>query len=283
MAARVLVLGSTGRIGRFLRRAWEVPPEGLQPVWHRRTAGVSGETQPELVWDMLGGAEPETAADVVLTLAGVTDRSGRLEDNVALGLAGCRAAEATGARHVFLLSSGAVYGSTRSDDLAEEDEPRPDNAYGAAKLSMERAALDWSGPQRPKLTILRLGNVAGADALLGQARAPGADIVLDPVPGARGPVRSYIGPVTLAAVLASLSRLAAEGEALPGILNLGVPPAVDMADLLEASGLAWRWGPPREGVVPRVGMALDRLAAICDLPEDGGSATRLVSEWRRLQ
>ncbi|MFQ6773797.1 NAD-dependent epimerase/dehydratase family protein [Cereibacter sphaeroides] len=276
MAARLLVLGSTGRIGRFLRRAWAEPPEGLVPVWHGRDGSA------DLQWDMLAAPYPGGAARVVLGLAGVTDRTGRLGDNVALGLAGCRAAGAAGAAHVFLLSSGAIYGSARSEDLREEDEPAPDTAYGAAKLRMEQAALDWSRTARTGLTILRLGNVAGADALLGPKRPPGQAIVLDPVPGARGPVRTYIGPQSLAAVLARLARLADAGVALPSILNLGAPPPVDMADLLEAAGLDWRWGPPRPGVIPRVGLALDRLAALCPLPPDAGAPDRLVDEWRAL-
>ncbi|AXQ94974.1 SDR family oxidoreductase [Cereibacter azotoformans] len=276
MTARLLVLGSTGRIGCLLRRAWQEPPEGLSPVWHGRGASS------DLAWDMLSEAWPGGRADIVLTLAGVTSRAGRLEDNGALGMAGCRAAEAAGARHVFLLSSGAVYGSARSEDLSEEDEPRPDTPYGEAKLTMERAALEWRGPGRPGLTILRLGNVAGADALLGPRRAPGEIIVLDPVPGAGGPVRTYIGPVSLADVLARLARLAIGGAPLPEVLNLGAAPPVDMADLLEAAGLAWRWDPPRDGVIPRVSLALGRLAALCPMPADAGAPARLVAEWRAL-
>ncbi|WP_096786971.1 NAD(P)-dependent oxidoreductase [Rhodobacter sp. CZR27] len=274
MATRLLVLGSTGRIGRFLRRAWETPPEDLVPLWHGRNVGVP--------WDMLVEPFPGGRADVVLNLAGVTDRTGRLSDNVPLGLAGCHAAEAAGARHVFLLSSGAVYGSARTCDLLETDGPAPDHPYGQAKLAMERAALGWAETARPGLTLLRLGNVAGADALLGTVRPPDQPVILDPVPGGGGPVRTYIGPLTLARVLERLVWLAAQGTELPRVLNLGAPPAVDMADLLDAAGLAWRWGPRREGVIPRVALGLERLQALCPLPADAARPATLVAEWRTL-
>lgn len=272
----LLVLGAGGRIGRMLRAVWPASlPGGLHPLWHSRGEG--------LAWDMLAEPFPGMApGGILLNLAGVTDASRPMAHNVDLAMAAFAAAEDSGARHLFLLSSGAVYGVERSEDLAETDPPNPANAYGRAKLEMEQAALDRVGPGKPGLTILRLGNVAGADALLGRAR-PDRPVVLDPVPGQQGgPVRSYIGPRSLAAVLARLAGLAAEGRPLPLILNLAAPPPVTMRALLEAAGQPWHWGPEVATVIPRVGLDTRLLHGLCPLPPEAGNPETMVAEWRSL-
>lgn len=272
----LLVLGASGRIGRMLQAIWpDDLPGGLRPLWHSRSSGFR--------WDMLAEPFPGMApGGIVLNLAGVTDASRPMAHNVDLAMAACAAAEEADARHLFLLSSGAVYGVERSDDLSEGDAPNPANAYGRAKLEMEQAALDRTGPGKPRLTILRLGNVAGADALLGRARAD-RPVILDPVPGRPGgPVRSYIGPRSLADVLARLAALAAGGTALPQILNLAAPPPVTMQALLEAAAQPWHWGPEVATVIPRVGLDTRLLHGLCPLPPEAGDPATMVAEWRSL-
>lgn len=190
----------------------------------------------------------------------------------------CRAAQAAGARHILLASTAAVY-RPGPDDLDETDVPAPANPYGAAKLAAEQAAVAaLTDPGSPGLTILRVGNVAGADALLG-GQGPA---LLDPVQEQTGgPLRSYIGPVMLAQVLAHLAARGASGAAIPPILNIAQPPVVAMADLLSAAGRPWRYGPVQPGVVPRVGLATHRLAALMPLPT--ATAAGIVADLASLK
>lgn len=274
MAVPLLVLGATGRIGCILLRAWSMPlPGGLYPHWQARD-GRAGF----LHWDIVTAPCPvPLAGGVVLCLAG--GRADDLSANTALALAALRAAHGQGARHVFLASSGAVYAP--GERLSEDAPTLPPSPYGAAKLAMEEAARDLVARQGGSgLTCLRIGNVAGADALLGRAR-PGAMVVLDPVPGqAHGPRRSYIGPRSLAHVLLSLAGLAATGASLPAVLNVAAPRAVAMADLLQAADIPWSWGPPNPDVIPAVTFDTTRLQALVPLPPQASDPAAMVAEWR---
>lgn len=275
----LLVLGGTGRIGRTLRGQAEMFSNvGVRPIWQSRKASPGF-----LQWDVLAEPCPSgAAAGVVLCLAGVVGGTADdLVQNEALAMAACKAAATQGARHVFLTSSAAVYG--RSDvPLTELTVPAPTNAYGRAKLAMEQAALGWHPADGPGLTILRIGNIAGLDALLGGLR-PNKDVRLDPVVGHDGgPVRSYIGPQTLGFILTRLVRLAAVGRALPKILNIAAAPSVKMGDLLTAAGIAWQFGPPNADVIAKVELDMSLLAGYVDLPPLAGHAEVIVKEWRGL-
>jgi nucleoside-diphosphate-sugar epimerase len=275
MALPFMVTGATGRIGRALRFGWPFDAgTRLQPVWQARRA-LPGFTE----WDPAAARCPEAiASGVILGLAG-----GRKAEaaNTDLALATLRAATEQGARHVFLMSSSAVYG-VGEGALAENATPAPLAAYGAQKLEMEQAAQDFAQSAGIGLTLLRLGNVAGFDALLGGAR-PGRTIILDPVPGQRGgPLRSYIGPLSLGRVLAALADLAAKGTALPPLLNIAAPEPVHMANLLDAAGLDWGYRPANPDVLARVVLDTTRLQALLsDLPISSNPAD-MVAEWRRL-
>ena len=129
------------------------------------------------------------------------------------------------------------------------------------------------------LTLLRIGNIAGADALLG-GNEPGRRVVLDPVAGQNGPERSYIGPTVLAAVFSRLAALVVEGTALPVLLNVAQPGRIAMGDLLDAAGRDWGFGPPNAAVLPRLTLATDRLAALVPLP--AASAADLVADLASL-
>lgn len=195
-------------------------------------------------------------------------------------MAACQAAAAQGARHVFLASSAAVYGPSDAA-LTEQTPPAPLGDYGRAKLAMERAALGWCGTHGLGLTILRIGNIAGLDALLGGVR-PGQQVQLDPVSGQRGPVRSYIGPRSLGSVLVQLAAMAAAGQPLPQILNIAAAPPVSMGDLLDAAGVDWRYGPPNPSVLAKVELAVDLLEGLAGLPALAGQAETMVAEWRGM-
>lgn len=281
----ICVLGATGRLGAILRRQWDRAPAGAVR-WQARPGAA---TEVDWVqWDML--AEPWPAdlrlpGGVILNLAGVTGgEASALEANVDLGLAGCEAAQRSGAAHVFLCSSSAVYGrgGATIKAFSEDDPAHPASAYGAAKLRLEAAALDWaSHPDRPGITLLRIGNVLGADALIGGARS-GRMISLDPVPGQpEGPMRSYIGPRGLARVLWRLAELAEAGTGLPQVLNIAAPAAVGMAELLEAGRIPWQWGPANPAVLARLVLDTARLEVICPGLAGPGTAITLMHELDR--
>lgn len=295
---RVLVLGASGRLGRMVAQGWR--DADLCPVWQMRR-GRDGAGR--MIWSPLQAPAPAALrgrVDVVLGLAGVVPGPDAvLADNLRLGLAALRAGQVLGARHVFLSSSVAVYG--RSDQPHPEDEPpAPFTAYGQAKLAMEQAALaEWRamGPDAPGLTCLRIGNVAGADALLGGsvanwlARPPGdrAPLVLDrfgTAPDGHGPRRAYIGPQGFAQALACLCARAMRGP-LPERLNLAAPGVVDMAALLVETGLVagrdWHWRAAGPQALPVMALDTAQLVALCPMAKEAGQAAQLVGQWQAMR
>lgn len=268
-ARTVIVTGAGGRIGSMLRQIWQAsPPPGLAPLWLGRSGAV------DLRWDMLSEEAPDWPRDaVVLHLAGVIGGSkAQLGCNAAMIAPLLRACQSNGAAAVLFASTAAVY-PPGPQPLRESDAPAPPNGYGAAKLAAEQALAAADLP----VTRLRIGNVAGADALL-SPRASG-QVTLDPVPGrAGGPLRSWIGPLSLAGALACLCR---QAVALPPVLHLVQSPALAMADLLQASGRDWRYGPENPQVVPSVVLDDSLLRVFCPLPP--ASPAALIAEIRQVQ
>lgn len=252
----LVVSGAAGRIGRLLARIWA----GSDVVWHARGDGALAAA--------LAGRR------ALLCLSGVTSGdAAALAGNTDAARGALAAARGAGLGRVLLMSSSAVYGRTPGR-LTEATPPAPANTYGAAKLAMEGAALD-----APEAVVLRLGNVAGADALLGRLTDddPTLDVFFDPSGTMHGPRRNYLGPVTLANLF---SGLAAHPGPLPRILNLGAPGLVDMADLLAAAGRDWtpRIAPPE--ALAEVALDTGLLQTLLPLPPDAAAPSRIVAEWR---
>ena len=279
---RVLVLGATGRLGTMLRWAWKSDETGFQPLWQGRIdATGAGWVRCDILGDPAGLAAACTRADVILDLVGVTPASGGdMGVNTDLALAVQRAA---GGRPHLVASSAAVYG--RAAGLCRErDAVVPAAPYGVAKRAMERAVLAKGGP----VTCLRIGNVAGADAILGQARRglsgpPAAAMVLDQFPDGSTPRRSYIGPATLARVLADLCRAAGKGRAVPHILNIAAPGTVEMGELLAAAGHPWTPRPAAGTAIAEVALDISALSRFTRPDPASGAAAALVAEWRAYQ
>jgi nucleoside-diphosphate-sugar epimerase len=281
MAVRILVLGATGRLGGMLRRHWSVPgiAPGLEPLWQARQGRVPQTADDWVVFDPrtdpLALAQACAAVDVVLDLSGPVPGPGRAVDSFAATVPLARAV-AHGARGRPLLwaSSSAVYGPRPF--CAEDDPPAPRNDYGRAKAAGESVLAG-----EPGVCILRIGNVAGADALLSAAR-PGIPVMLDRFADGTTPVRSYMGPQTLAQSLFQLARRAVQ-KSLPEVLNLAAPgPGVAMADLLDAAALRWRPCAAPDTALPRLVLDTARLAQVVDLPPETGQPDHIVAEWRRL-
>ena len=276
----VLLVGASGRVGRMVLHHWRAAGLETAVVPQYRQPGVAGG----LLWDPLSGpALPPTQArrhgrfSAMVVLAGVTPASGQpLEGNLALAVACLKAAREAGIGRVLLASSSAVYGP--GANLPEGAPCRPVNAYGRAKLAMEQACADWRAAGMD-LCFLRIGNVAGADALLGTIAhaAPDAPVDIDTFDSGRGPVRSYIGPRTLAQVL---QGLACRPAPLPAVLNIAAPVPVSMDALADAAGHPWRPRRPGAGAQPVVTLDCAALSALHPLARDASDPAEMVRQWR---
>ncbi|SEP09006.1 Nucleoside-diphosphate-sugar epimerase [Salinihabitans flavidus] len=274
-------MGATGRVGRLLSRAWAgAAGQGVAPLWQGRRPCPG---QDRLALDPLADPEGLVRAaggmGAILVLAGVTPATaahpGDYRANTELALAAIAAAERAGVPRVFLASSVAVYGAPGQGGMLREDGPaEPVSDYGRAKLEMEDAAQAAS--RTAGVIALRIGNVAGADQLLGPGRR---DVRLDIFPDGTAPRRSYIGPGTLARVLSDLLH---HPGPLPECLNLSAPGAVSMADLLRAAGMPVRARPAPAGLIPAVELDVSRLAGLVPLAPGDGSPEAIVRDWDTL-
>ena len=208
-------------------------------------------------------------------LAGVTPRSGRnVVQNTRIAETCLAAAKAVGIERVLVASSSAVYGDQLDRPFRETDCVRPANAYGAAKLAMENACARWSSAL--EVVCLRIGNVAGADALLRQAYLPTRpDILLDRFADGTTPLRSYIGPGTMAEVLMDL---ATHDGPLPSVLNLAAPLPVEMSALADAAGLLWRARDRCDTKGQSITLDCTRLWGLLGAPERASDPTEMVAQ-----
>ncbi|MCJ8334959.1 MAG: NAD(P)-dependent oxidoreductase [Epibacterium sp.] len=298
---QVLVLGATGRIGRLLRHCWGVGGNRWQSRQPQAGAGW-------ITFDPLLDAEALTQAAKgcrqILCLAGpvpsvcrpgsdagsveIQDR--QMGRHVDLALATVRAAAQVGAR-ALLASSAAVYGTGTPGTPLQEDQPlAPMSPYGVAKARMEREALGLAQGLGVPVTALRIGNIAGFDAILGGWK-PG--FRLDQFSDGSSPRRSYIGLTALADVLAALLA----SPDLPPILNVAQPTevgggksrgSIEMAALLRAAGHRFTPVPAPQSAIPEVALDLSRLSGV--LAQAGQStslpvanAAQMVTDWTVLE
>ena len=294
-----VVLGASGRIGAVLRHCWpqilaqtcpgiqpQIRWQSRQPLRPQLDAGSADILDP--LSDPKGLVQLCTGAEVVLCLAGsIPGRGSDLQDNSRLACAAvqaaARATEISGgtAARVLLTSSAAVYGN--QPGLRHEDSPlQPANAYGEAKQQMEHEAQALGGQLGVPVTALRIGNIAGLDAILGGWK-PG--FYLDQFADHRSPRRSYIGPQTLARMLAAL---VAE-PALPPVLNLAQPGALEMAALLRAADLPFAWRPAPKAAIAEVELDLSPLrhllrdSPLYPLPLTPVDAAQILAEWVEIE
>lgn len=253
-----LVLGASGRIGTgFQRLARAGLWPGPLPIWQVRPESALRPVK-AVEWDILTKAPPNFGDfQGIVCLAGAV--TGDLRSNTDLALAAIQLALGTGRGPVLLTSSSAVYGRT-DGAVAESAVCEPINDYGRAKLAMEHAVaarLKELGNAAPNVCILRIGNVAGADALLlAAARGP---VTLDQFDDGQGPERSYVGMLTLTKIMTQLLLIAKRSIALPPILNIAAPAPVQMSALLQAAGLIWNWRPAPPDAMRRMVLDTSRL------------------------
>lgn len=272
MTQAPLFLGIGGRVGRLMR---PFLPGG---------AILAGRGGPGLVWDLAAGSRPlldhagrHGVPAALVVLAGVTPATGPdMAANVVVAQTAMTAAQAAGVRRVLLASSAAVYGRPPPEAPErphhEADPLAPASAYGAAKQAMEAAALPFRDAGL-EVCALRIGNVAGADALLLNAPGP---VRLDRFADGGGPVRSYVGPASLARILVALCD---PGLTLPAALNLAAPRPVSMQALARAAGFRWSWVPAPDRAVQWQLLDCRALAALVPIGDSEGRAETLIRQW----
>lgn len=278
----MLILGASGRVGRLLAAHWA--DRGVPARLQTRGAPLTSDL-PALRWSPLDDGAAELARRlgdapprVLVMLSGVTPSSagcGDLSLNARLATACLAAAEAAGIPRVLLASSAAVYPGARATPWREEEMTgTAPTAYGEAKRAMEAAAEPWRD-RGLQVCCLRIGNVAGADALLLNADAPGPHY-LDRFASGGGPVRSYIGPASLARVIEGL----AAAPDLPAALNVAAPAPVAMADLARIGGGDWHWRPAPEGAVEHLTLDCTALCRLVHFAPAESTAGAMVDQWR---
>lgn len=251
---KTVMLGAGGRLGQLLRPRW---PDAA--TWTTRA-----DTD---IDDPKALARALDTADAVFCFAGATSGSNaRMGINISVA---CKALDAANGAQVFLFSSAAVYGAL-SGPLTEEGPTSAQSPYARSKLEMEETAAAHPNPS----TVLRLGNVAGADAILGNWK-PGFE--LDELADGTTPTRSYIAPSKLAQVLHTLSRQ----THLPPILNISAPGTVQMGDLLNAAGFAWTPKPATPQTIAKVHLDTTKLEQKVQFAPQDSTAQGIVADWRQ--
>jgi UDP-glucose 4-epimerase len=264
MRVKTTLLGSNGRLGGMLKR--HAIRTGLDWTFQQRN-GPSG-----LSWSG-DFNDPEAEAifgegDTIINMVGETGADqDRLEaTNIHFVHALLNRAKNAGVAHVVLASTAAVYGPGHGAPFAESDALWPVTAYGVSKVAMEETA--YACTNGPAITILRIGNVAGADALLSaayQCTSRGQPLSLHRFSNGSAAERSYIGPSSLAEVVTKLAQRATRGVQ---ILNIAHPMPVYLDDLLAGykahllPDLTWESAPAPDGVPPSV--VLD-TSALCEI------------------
>lgn len=293
---KIALIGATGRVGRLLRQAFHhLKPCNITIFFLSRDTA----TLPRKVswaWDILDGPQAFLRAtkavgrfDVVFNFSGITQlcHSGSMDQNLTLAVNALNAAAQSGVGHFFTASSAAVYGRpANANPLTETDVCRPLSDYGSAKLVMEHALLTNSARAFTGVTCMRIGNVAGADQLLLRGQACSADLplVLDRFANNLYPLRSYIGPVTLAKTLIQLAKAAASGAECPPILNVAAPEPVYMDTLLDAvpdvaRPVNWRSSAAPDTAIPTVVLDTTRLEQLYRFAPSDSTAKEMISQW----
>ncbi|OCX64657.1 hypothetical protein BFP70_11645 [Thioclava sp. SK-1] len=278
-ALRLLVIGGTGRLGRLIGPVLRAQP-GLACVFQARAEHRGGDIIFDPLGDAAAYAHAAGAADVILNLAGPVsfvrggDTQAQWDQHVALAQA---AIAASNGCPVVQVSSAAVYGDPGPQSCAEAQPLAPLSPYGQAKQATESAVADHAN-----VTVVRIGNVAGADALLAGSNAAATLRKLHVLPDGRGLQRSYIGPLALARALTRLVRLLAAGADVPKTINLALPGVVGMDDLLRAADMAFTPETAPAGTIAQVDLDVGRAIDLGLVPGAPARADDIIADLRAV-
>lgn len=270
---RTLIVGASGRVGSLVSRAWQ--RAGQLPLLQHRGRPASTMLR-TISWSPLLQPFPiiSEKMSAMIILAGAVPGHGEMADNARLAEACLQVAAKMNIPRVLLASSSAVYGANSEEPFCENSPVYPINEYGMAKVAAENVAEQWRR-RGLRVTCLRIGNVAGADALLTNPAYP---VKIDQFSDGGAPVRSYIGPLSLARILAELLDLD-----LPDILNVAAPVPVSMSELASAAFEEWRWQPAPNSAQQYITLNCGLLASLVVFSPVESRASEMVKQWHALR
>lgn len=284
---RFAFIGASGRVGRLITRGWASPdsPYHHVPLQYRHKTAVSDARN--LLWDIAEGPDGLLRwmarfgpLNALVVMAGVTPATGAdMSLNVRLAQAYLQAAADAGIRRVLLASSSLVYGAGDGTPMAETTPCRPMEPYGKSKLDMEVMAARMAQELGLEVCSLRIGNVAGAESLLGESSGATAAVpmTIEQFPDGRSSQRSYIGPVQAGDMLA---RLAMCPSPLPAALNFAGIAPVYMDDLATAARIPWRFVPAPDGRQQTRVLDCTALSRLIEMPAGTGDPETIARERR---
>lgn len=231
---KVLVTGATGMLGRAVFAAAS-RRKGVEAVSLPRSA--LNILSPEAVAAEVAGAR----AGAVINCAGITkplvtaetfDRALAVNAYAVTNLA--RACTGSGVRLVHVSTDCVFSGRRRAFPHREQDDPDPTDFYGVSKL------LGEYGPQReaPHVVVRTSFVGVGSYGLVTdlQARARYAAMAAQPAPASfrefEGWVNAMWSGTTAPALAEVLVTLAAEKQAVTGILHVGTARPVSKAEVV---------------------------------------------------
>ncbi len=289
MDEQILLIGSSGRVGKMVAAAWRKSDRPWRDAPNQVRGGDAAMSASHLVWDVNKGMRPllrwiESYGELsgFVVLAGTTPATGSdMNANIHIATQYLDAALAASVPRVLLASSSAVYGPGDGRPLSEAAVCAPANAYGLSKRKMEQAAEPYKDAGLD-VCCMRIGNVAGADAMLLNAAfaTPEKPIQIDQFSNGKGPLRSYIGPSTLGDCI---GQRATYSGSLPFLLNVAAPVSVYMEDLAQAASLPWTYRAAPSSAIQNISLDCQALCQLIDFPMHRANPEEISLDWQELQ
>lgn len=284
----ILILGITGKIGKLVFKL--LPKEknlqfffthrDIKPKFLNREnvfkCDLGCSAQVELFSRSLEGR-----IDVVISMTGIKATNVKdYNQNIKLAHSIDKLTTGLGAKKLIYFSSSAVYGKGQSH--IENGQTKPIGYYGLSKKKSEDILLKKS-IGKYCLNILRVANVAGADALLSQMRFNRKiveSIKIEVFRNDRGAIRNYIDPVTLVEILIALSKTR---KKIPHLLNVGSLKPVDMKELVRVSVFDWIAVSPEISSTQKITINSKKLADLFPQISLDLSAESIVRRLKALE
>jgi len=194
-------------------------------------------------------------------------------------------ADDAGVAHVVLASSAAVYGLGRGEPFDENTNLSPMNSYGRSKAVMEDLAQDLAARGKaPPITVLRVANVTGSDALITAAQAAVAadkPMTIHRFPSGKAALRSYIGPEDL---YHCVSALAAMPPSTIQTINICAPKPVRVDTLAQSykdtlfPDLAFDSGPAPSGTPEEVVLSTSALESVVSFGPEASQTNEMAQQ-----